>query len=199
MVGFLHFNPRPPRGGRQIVVVLVDNPVGISTHALLAEGDTSASLEDAVTFISTHALLAEGDSCSRMSTAVGSIFQPTPSSRRATSKHPPSFEWTFPISTHALLAEGDCLFNFSIFIHIDFNPRPPRGGRLVSLPNFPGWAIFQPTPSSRRATLFWLSLTVHIAYISTHALLAEGDVVSLPNFPGWAIFQPTPSSRRATL
>jgi len=36
--GRLHFNPRPPRGGRQNPMALVIIPA-ISIHALLAEGD----------------------------------------------------------------------------------------------------------------------------------------------------------------
>ena len=55
-----------------------------------------------------------------------------------------------------------------------FNPRPPRGGRRgYSFAN-PATVPFQPTPSSRRATaILWV--WTWLIWISTHALLAEGD------------------------
>ena len=81
-------------------------------------------------------------------------FQPTPSSRRATSQQAVG-KWERGISTHALLAEGDVGQNDVHGLIHDFNPRPPRGGRL--------------TEKQKRAIA---------SIISTHALLAEGDNTS---------------------
>ena len=43
---FLHFYPRPPRGGRQIRLVRRIVRVDISTHALREEGDKYCSPRD---------------------------------------------------------------------------------------------------------------------------------------------------------
>ena len=80
-----------------------------------------------------------------------SIFQPTPSSRRATTRNA-IFSFSRIISTHALLAEGD----------------DTVAPLTASTPQF------QPTPSSRRATSCTVNEFITLD-ISTHALLAEGD------------------------
>ena len=60
--------------------------------------------------------------------SVYSVFQSTPSARRATYT-----EWYKAkggtISIHALREEGDFLWRKLGFLRADFNPRPPRGGR----------------------------------------------------------------------
>ena len=61
---------------------------------------------------------------------------------------------------------------------VNFNPRPPRGGRPNSANPNTLFFVFQPTPSSRRATDQIGSAEKTIA-ISTHALLAEGDLEQL--------------------
>ena len=58
--------------------------------------------------------------------------------------------------------------------------------------------IFQPTPSSRRATAPPLGERHQHLRISTHALLAEGDTSPEATAAIAKLFQPTPSSRRAT-
>ena len=125
----------------------------ISTHALLAEGDVRHAVLSVVQArISTHALLAEGDFAGGLPPWSRLGFQPTPSSRRATNAYSSFF----------------CIL-------INFNPRPPRGGRR--------------TPYRSRHG---------IQQISTHALLAEGDARSPACLSLPSKFQPTPSSRRAT-
>ena len=59
----------------------------ISTHALLAEGDGEyGEYLTRTVYISTHALLAEGDPMDFLGKfCLVLLFQPTPSSRRATS------------------------------------------------------------------------------------------------------------------
>ena len=155
------FYPRPPRGGRP--------GLGFAHH-------------DAI-LISTHALREEGDRCRSASTVSGSGFLPTPSARRATlcvsarradlrdfyprpprggrPIHPPLSSCWNKISTHALREEGDPVFLSQALVDIlisthalreegDFFPaRTPI--RLV---------IFLPTPSARRATVFFLCVFV---------------------------------------
>ena len=124
-----NFNPRPPCGGRREVPLSECGIYGISTHALLAEGDILfAAVHHSKFAISTHALLAEGDTSPRRrsrrytnfnprppcggrprsvwSSSASTVFQPTPSLRRATHAERHVLADT-GISTHALLAEGD--------------------------------------------------------------------------------------------
>ena len=196
-----HFNPRPPRGGRRCLDITQRYVRVISTHALLAEGDhqrlESTRLQEQ---ISTHALLAEGDSMMPVASAAIMHFNPRPPR-----------------------GGRPCIWPSPISLASYFNPRPPRGGRLQPLFHFPiQHIIFQPTPSSRRAT-FYCVLSAVPGGISTHALLAEGDGLHGCSIAGHGshfnprpprggrrlsqmliatespLFQPTPSSRRATL
>ena len=102
-----------------------------------------------------------------------------------------------------------------------FNPRPPRGGRPETPRTYNVKWIFQPTPSSRRATRHSPARPRRRptyfnprpprggrrhqpphpgpgGRISTHALLAEGDRLTEAISALEPEFQPTPSSRRAT-
>ena len=84
-----------------------------------------------------------------------SVFQSTPSARRAT-------------YAHSLI-----LPSLS-----DFNPRPPRGGRHVINKFIDAITRFQSTPSARRATGHAPG-KVPLSVISIHALREEGDAFSL--------------------
>ena len=80
----IYFNPRPPCGGRRQQFGEHELGDGISTHALLAEGDTRKSSKSwkRILFQPTPSLrratISSRISASRFS------FQPTPSLRRAT-------------------------------------------------------------------------------------------------------------------
>ena len=126
---------------------------------------------------------------------------------------------TKEISIHALREEGDIKNGLNGGEEAYFNPRPPRGGRPLSKAAASSSAIFQSTPSARRATIL-LSVVVGEIGISIHALREEGDPHTAPshvsrgNFnprpprggrpgvislrPGSKLFQSTPSARRAT-
>ena len=147
------------------------------------------------TWISTHALLAEGDFNVHFFTPLFHVFQPTPSSRRATQRRR---RWP--------AAAG-------------FQPTPSSRRATVGAVRPHYEDEFQPTPSSRRATVCPEPLDL-VGQISTHALLAEGDRHWGSGEPASADFnprpprggrpgrdgsparpeefQPTPSSRRAT-
>ena len=78
----------------------------ISIHALPAEGDFEARLAELISSISIHALPAEGDLCYNPLYNAATIFQSTPSPRRATLCGV-STAHAAAISIHALPAEGD--------------------------------------------------------------------------------------------
>ena len=104
--------------------------IGISIHALPAEGDPVPSVvEGSSLYISIHALPAEGDPCVSSAASPSRRFQSTPSPRRATTLSRSSRVWR----------------------HY-FNPRPPRGGRPKPKSYSLFLAAFQSTPSPRRAT-----------------------------------------------
>ena len=105
-----NFNPRPPRGGRQVSAGGIRPSSFISIHALREEGDAPRSPPPRLggEFQSTPSARRATGGEYRMSDR--HIFQSTPSARRATSTPHP-----------CQLRNGY------------FNPRPPRGGRLQQL------------------------------------------------------------------
>ena len=106
------------------------SPRRISIHALREEGDACfGSNHPNLLLISIHALREEGDGSTTSTSGAFTIFQSTPSARRATLQ---------------------CLVTWSS--HRYFNPRPPRGGRLKGRVSAPRDLLFQSTPSARRAT-----------------------------------------------
>ena len=125
-----YFNPRPPRGGRQPPFSKYSHGPIISIHALREEGDASSSLD---IFLS-------------------SLFQSTPSARRA---------------TNIVCAAGGGLLHF--------NPRPPWGKR-PDKPKTPAPAKqFQSAISTWKATTDKLIVYDEAYMISIHALREEGD------------------------
>ena len=191
-----NFYPRPPRGGRPHLLVLLGSDVLISIHALREEGDLNRGVSLDQLDISIHALREEGDPVQGAWSQRHGQFLSTPSARRATVR-----------SSGA-----------KVFLCY-FYPRPPRGGR-------PAWKSacfpaqrFLSTPSARRATLRQRRYAVHHG-ISIHALREEGDLppklanrMTLYFYPrpprggrrGYASgssadprFLSTPSARRAT-
>ena len=57
----INFYPRPPRGGRLVLVISVFHRYLISIHALREEGDDHLAAASTGTLISIHALREEGD------------------------------------------------------------------------------------------------------------------------------------------
>ena len=153
--GHPDFNPRPPHGGRRLSMYMGRLPMDFNPRPPHGGRLIPKALEAGL-----------------------SIFQSTPSSRRAT----PAEDLTrgkFDISIHALLTEGDGSSLMAVirlskfqstpssrratrsgcrstgFSHY-FNPRPPHGGRPTGCgPNWRG------------------------SCISIHALLTEGDMKKL--------------------
>ena len=148
-----HFYPRPPRGGRRTLELVLSLSGYISIHALREEGDSPHcyTLPQLLNFyprpprggrpkstptsskqekISIHALREEGDAACTTIARRSTRFLSTPSARRATD-----------------------LLQASESKHLYFYPRPPRGGRpgCQSL-NKTVPVVFLSTPSARRAT-----------------------------------------------
>ena len=124
-----NFYPRPPRGGRQYLVLLTADTVRISIHALREEGDQLF-----------HAVVRfQGDFYprpprgGRLGVAVGLLDVGI-------------------ISIHALREEGDRPGPTPPAARNDFYPRPPRGGRQLSVMDRINMILFLSTPSARRAT-----------------------------------------------
>ena len=123
-----YFNPRPPRGGRQLVRQADALSEKISIHALREEGDAlqAGRLPPGYNF---NPRPPRGERrCVAKTSYSDSRFQSTPSARRATIKLKDSF-MSSDISIHALREEGDLSATFLIVRSDYFNPRPPRGGR----------------------------------------------------------------------
>ena len=146
----LNFNPRPPRGGRQALQAMLSGGRNISIHALREEGDAE---KRGVTheFVYFNPRPPRGGR--RFVTSKPSattVFQSTPSARRATRRSSPVCRaWKFQstpsarratadavskriaqyISIHALREEGDPPRSRRTGNGDHFNPRPPRGGR----------------------------------------------------------------------
>ena len=122
------FNPRPPWGGRQRLVLFLAQVPAISIHALRGEGDIfviaptvpligfqstpsvgratgPTNAQGYYKSISIHALRGEGDVIARL------------------------FSRQVVISIHALRGEGDKSHAHRIRLYRHFNPRPPWGGR----------------------------------------------------------------------
>ena len=126
-----------------------------------------------------------------------SVFQSTPSARRATGVHFYKDDYQF-ISIHALREEGDAE-------HHPGHHRQPisihalrEEGDVEAHNSQVSAKIFQSTPSARRATLPASGYSYNLK-ISIHALREEGDLLVELGTGIFAEFQSTPSARRATV
>ena len=170
-----YFYPRPPRGGRPVVVVHVCFIQPISIHALREEGDTAAPVAAAAVsqFLSTpsarratlklgavrpagnisiHALREEGDAQSRDGLCAGCDISIHALREEGDKLLPMLYEPDVDISIHALREEGDPASCRRATQNTYFYPRPPRGGRRTSTRDFGVLLLFLSTPSARRAT-----------------------------------------------
>ena len=81
----MHFYPRPPRGGRPLILHSWVKCSNISIHALREEGDVRRGEVRRDRQISIHALREEGDQAHQGAVDLADLFLSTPSARRATS------------------------------------------------------------------------------------------------------------------
>ncbi len=76
--GCVYFYPRPPRGGRPVLVNVQRLRQGISIHALREEGDAVGHLLRACGVISIHTLREEGDPATPAPKTSPANFYPRP-------------------------------------------------------------------------------------------------------------------------
>ena len=109
--GYLHFNPRPPCGGRPVISG-ANADLGVFQSTPPVRGATQRpQRQHGRHVISIHAPRAGGD------------------------VPPLSFPSVAVISIHAPRAGGDATeYTYQAHIYSNFNPRPPCGGRLVCRP-----------------------------------------------------------------
>ena len=173
MVYLWYFNPRPPCGGRPVVLLCQLNRAIISIHAPRAGGDEKTMSKEHIERISIHAPRAGGDGA-----ITGTIA-------------------LLIISIHAPRAGGDCWVSMSfaawllfqstppvrgattagsseVLSFLYFNPRPPCGGRPAEEHHWTMQPIFQSTPPVRGATPC-RSPPKEATNISIHAPRAGGD------------------------
>ena len=101
-----NFNPRPPRGGRRILVPDGYCPAHISIHAPREGGDSSQLRLFRPIYISIHAPREGGDCASRRGCCPTNTFQSTPPARGAT-KFAGNMYILYDISIHAPREGGD--------------------------------------------------------------------------------------------
>ena len=170
-----NFYPRPPRGGRPVVVLVepssqvrfLSTPSArratglgydyytshkISIHALREEGDIAPKVfKPRAVSISIHALREEGDRwCCRRSLLIFHFYPRPPRGGRLFNAGPGNAP--DEISIHALREEGDKGAVSHWYEHRYFYPRPPRGGRRTDIGEWTDTKGFLSTPSARRAT-----------------------------------------------
>ena len=170
-----YFNPRPPWGGRRRDYRKQKGGRNISIHALRGEGDVAAEQSPVfVAAISIHALRGEGDSVAR----------------RIIIK--------YVISIHALRGEGDSGRHQPNGNSTHFNPRPPWGGRHEILNPPPVETNFNPRPPwGGRPRITTLAPREQQQFQSTPSV----GRATTANTAGQtiAVFQSTPSVGRATV
>ena len=81
---FRYFNPRPPRGGRQVIPVKVGVLVVFQSTPPRGGRQSVTEIMEVMGDISIHALPAEGDGRHFLIISIALRFQSTPSPRRAT-------------------------------------------------------------------------------------------------------------------
>ncbi len=101
------------------------------------------------------------------------------------------------ISIHALREEGDRIVQDKGAAIQDFNPRPPRGERLYGNKVLPIAALFQSTPSARRATPSTTCWPCSRYYFNPRPPRGGRHPAGLILYRRNG-FQSTPSARRAT-
>ena len=145
-----HFNPRPPRRGRHLVM-----DEAIKRNNFNPRPPRRGRLDR------------------RSRSESRTAFQSTPSAKRATQRLQ-RLTYDEPISIHALREEGDDKIDPIQRGVLHFNPRPPRRGRPQRRLRAHSRREFQSTPSAKRATRKEHKNRPKCT-ISIHALREEGD------------------------
>ena len=170
-----HFNPRPPRGGRRVMIQRAVSGTSYFNPRPPRGGATRQRWTPILqASISIHAPREGGDamrccigrSCpdfnprpprgGRLCTRKGHfrvcVFQSTPPARGATLAMCRK-KCVLRISIHAPREGGDLDCPLCYHNNRNFNPRPPRGGRPLISAMFVSLRLFQSTPPARGATI----------------------------------------------
>ena len=195
----LHFNPRPPRGGRPSCTIS-SKPLLINFNPRPPRGGRPVMQDGLNRYVK---------------------FQSTPSARRATRRIINQLRTIINFNPRPPRGGRHHRREPRDRLQIHFNPRPPRGERLHFCSLSSAERGFQSTPSARRATCrdsaFFspIAISIHALReesdrstlrrmrdrrkISIHALREESDRLR-PLSSGCRVkFQSTPSARRATI
>ena len=185
----------------------------ISIHALREESDGNQLLRhDCRIYFNPRPPRGERHP-QAFSQGMATIFQSTPSARRATIRNdepkagtryfnprPPRGERLADSAPDALPARFQStpsarratVASFCrCLLPVDFNPRPPRGGRPITFSVLTASCGFQSTPSARRATENVPGVN-HETGISIHALREESDSSQCPHQSWPHDFNPRP-------
>ena len=128
----MYFNPRPPRGGRHKALGHRPQAQNISIHALREEGDSRASCSCGVLSVFQSTPSARRATWSMpCQTFTPTKFQSTPSARRATDPAYLLHEMQKIFQSTPSARRATVNGTAASTICDDFNPRPPRGGRLA--------------------------------------------------------------------
>ena len=149
-----HFNPRPPRGGRQYYMVPFNDKEHFNPRPPRGGRRCGSMVSLLNTNISIHAPREGGDFILPNTICAPEGFQSTPPARGATASGVVTSR-AIAISIHAPREGGDwSKSRRQVGTVSHFNPRPPRGGRLVKIaPTSWNSIAFQSTPPARGATL----------------------------------------------
>ena len=167
------FYPRSPCGERRTYANGVAEAVDISIHALLAESDRAAALENQRFVISIHALLAESDLTTSAAKQKSGDFYP----RSPCGERPIVLSQSYPVSY--------------------FYPRSPCGERRKRHNRHRQAFQFLSTLSLRRATSRRRVSGSNSAFLSTLSL-RRATLHFLPSCFMYSVFLSTLSLRRAT-
>ena len=143
----LHFNPHPLWRGRLDSYQLINGGFCISIHTLCEEGDRISKFTPLIPMISIHTLCEEGDGHYHYILLYSSVFQSTPSVKRATLTIQ-FIKKSQKISIHTLCEEGDYLPKYQV----------------CEAPEF------QSTPSVKRATTDIKQTRQRLSYFNPHPL-----------------------------
>ena len=177
VIRFINFNPRPPRGGRRVIVPREPPLILISIHAPREGGDAVVLRSGPVCFPFQSTPPARGATCCCYRwVRYYWNFNPRPprGGRRAFSLV--SYRG-YLISIHAPREGGDDYNSKTKTKNKNFNPRPPRGGRQQRGTRVPRRQGFQSTPPARGATKANNGIKI-IQHISIHAPREGGDGTS---------------------
>ena len=162
----------------------------ISIHALREEGDCSSGRERSPAPNFNPRPPRGGRRCYSKPQERRSVFQSTPSARRATKVAGPQESTERFQSTPSARRATDIRFCFFDSIRISIHALREEGDRKIGAGRCFG-RLFQSTPSVGRATN-GIQLGLQRIGISIHALRGEGDPSTRPAGAAWWYFNPRP-------